>query len=137
MLSCAECPVHHQAVQATTHNRKCCCNSAIEHAQLLVYCTVNFCRESTFLHWDWMNPIPCFIVKDCGDILAPILQHIFNLSFKAGIFPRQWKEVIIVPIFKAGDACLVNNYRPGSLLCSFSKVFEIIVHGRLFISAKR
>ena len=33
---------------------------------------------------------------------------------------------------KSGDKCLINNYRPISLLCIISKVLEKIVHQRLF-----
>jgi hypothetical protein len=36
-----------------------------------------------------------------------------------------------VPVFKSGDAQDMNNYRPISLLCSFSKILEKIVFLRL------
>lgn len=67
--------------------------------------------------------VPNFIVKGCSNLFAPILEHIFNISLSKGIFPSLWKESIVVPIHKTGDTSQVGNYRPVSLLCSFSKVF--------------
>jgi hypothetical protein len=37
----------------------------------------------------------------------------------------------VVPIFKSGNQTDINNYRPISLLCSFSKILEKIVANRL------
>lgn len=76
--------------------------------------------------------IPSFIVKGCADLLSPVLLHIFNLSLRLGKFPSIWKQSVIVPIFKSGDRSIVKNYRPVSLLCSFSKVFEMTLHERLY-----
>ena len=44
-----------------------------------------------------------------------------------GVFPDHLK----VAVFKAGDAQLVTNYRPISILAIFSKIFEKIVCSRL------
>lgn len=78
-----------------------------------------------------VDGIPSFIIKGCGDLFIPILKHIFNLSLSSGVFPSLWKKSVIVPILKSGDASVVTNYRPVSLLCGFSKVFEIVVHTRM------
>lgn len=72
--------------------------------------------------------IPLFIVKGCGDVLAPILTFIFNRSLKDRLFPTAWKFSLVVPIFKDGSALSVSNYRPISLICSFAKVFEKAMH---------
>ena len=44
-----------------------------------------------------------------------------------------WGSIIakIVPIFKNGDKKIVSNYRPISVLSSFSKIFEKIMYVRL------
>jgi hypothetical protein len=57
--------------------------------------------------------------------------HIFNQSLICGIVPNNLKIAKVIPIFKSGDAQDMNNYRPISLLCSFSKVLEKIVFLRL------
>jgi hypothetical protein len=49
----------------------------------------------------------------------------------SGIFPTRLKCAQIVPIFKKGDKEQPTNYRPISLLTSFSKVFEKVIYKRL------
>ena len=63
------------------------------------------------------------------DIVKP-LTHIFNLSLCSGVVPQKMKLAKVVPIFKKGDALLVNNYRPISLLTSLSKILEKLVYSR-------
>jgi hypothetical protein len=45
--------------------------------------------------------------------------------------PQQWKESIIVPIYKKGDMTDCNNYRPISLLSTFYKILSNILLARL------
>ena len=47
--------------------------------------------------------------------------------FKTGYIPQEFKTAKVIPIFKSGERDDYNNYRPISLLSSFSKVFEKIV----------
>jgi hypothetical protein len=63
-------------------------------------------------------------------LIAP-LKHIFTQSLASGIVPDKLKIAKIIPIFKSGDPTDVNNYRPISLLSSFSKILEKIVQTRL------
>jgi hypothetical protein len=64
------------------------------------------------------------------NFLTPLV-HIINLSLTQGVFPQELKLAKVVPMFKSGDARLVKNYRPVSLLSNFSKIFERIIHRRL------
>ena len=48
-----------------------------------------------------------------------------------GVFPDRLKYAIIKPIHKSDDTCEVSNYRPISLLTSFSKIFEMIMQRRI------
>ena len=59
------------------------------------------------------------------------LAHIFNLSLDNGIFPEALKQSRTVPIFKAGDAELCDNYRPISLQNSIAKILEKMVSTQL------
>ena len=59
------------------------------------------------------------------------LSKVINKSFKEGHFPKQLKVARVVPIHKGGAKTDVSNYRPISLLKSFSKVYEKIMHNRI------
>jgi hypothetical protein len=63
-------------------------------------------------------------------ILAP-LTYICNAILNSGIFPDRLKYAIVTPIFKNGDDQERTNYRPISLLTSFSKVVEKLIYTRL------
>jgi hypothetical protein len=63
-------------------------------------------------------------------IVRPLL-HIFNLSFKNGVFPKGLKVAKVVPIFKGGDLSQLVNYRPISILPSVSKILEKIMYNRM------
>lgn len=66
-----------------------------------------------------------------GGVLSRPLVHLINLTFEKGIFPRSLKEAVICPIFKSGDKCDVNCYRPISLLNTLSKIYEMSIKSRL------
>jgi len=51
--------------------------------------------------------------------------------------PQEWKTVIIVPVFKKGQANDMSNYRPISLTCVASKVMERIVVDEILAHFKK
>ena len=71
------------------------------------------------------------ILKQSIHIIANPLTNIINESFSAGIFPDQLKIAKVRPIFKNGDKSEFSNYRPISVLPSFSKIFEKLMYNRL------
>ena len=70
------------------------------------------------------------LTKTIDKIINPI-THIINLTFETGIFPTDFKCAKVIPIFKAGDPSTLNNYRPISLLSSFSKIFEKAMYKKI------
>ena len=58
------------------------------------------------------------IPQDCLliglDALAAPLTEVINCSIESGKFPDKWKEALVVPILKKGDATEMKNYRPVS-----------------------
>ena len=70
------------------------------------------------------------LTKTIDTILNPI-THIINLTFETGIFPTDLKCAKVIPIHKSGDPCLLNNYRPISLLSSFSKILERTMYNKI------
>ena len=59
-------------------------------------------------------------------ISAP-LSKVFNLSLEAGIFPSEWKEANITPLFKKGSRNKPENYRPVSLTSVVCKLLETLI----------
>lgn len=83
------------------------------------------------------DDIPSFIVKDCAGALAGPLAIFFNNCLKAKRFPALWKVAKVCPILKSGNKCQIENYRAVSLLCNFSKVFEIVIYDRIYFAVHR
>ena len=73
------------------------------------------------------------IVKISIDYISSPLTHIFNVCISEGIFPQKMKNSIIKPIYKNKNQYELCNYRPISILCQISKIFEKIIHQRFNI----
>jgi len=56
-------------------------------------------------------------------ILSP-LTYIFNKILSTGIFPKRLKFSEVRPLYKKGSTAEFSNYRPFSLLVSFSKIID-------------
>ena len=76
--------------------------------------------------------IPMSIIKESIQIISGPLAHIMNLSIAHGVVPDQMKIARVVPLFKADGQSLFTNYRPVSVLPSFSKFLERIIYNRLY-----
>ena len=72
------------------------------------------------------------VIKYSKDLILVPLTHIINLSFTQGVVPNSLKIAHITPIYKSGDSEKVDNYRPISLLTTFSKIYEKIMYIRLY-----
>ena len=62
--------------------------------------------------------ILALFLKNCCNILAAPLHHIFNCSLDQGHFPSCWKSSYLKPILKSGDPHDITNYRPIAVLCA-------------------
>ena len=72
------------------------------------------------------------LIKRAGPTLIKSLRLMVNQMLFTGIFPDSLKISKVKPLFKAGDPVLISNYRPISLLPSFSQIFEDIIFRQLF-----
>ena len=72
------------------------------------------------------------LLKFSSPFIHSPLTHICNKSLSLGIFPDRLKYSEIKPLFKKGDRHNISNYRPISILTSFSKVLEKAVHFQLY-----
>jgi hypothetical protein len=78
-----------------------------------------------------IDQIPINIMKKCITHVAEPLSALINSSFRLGRVPDSLKIARVCPIFKSEADNIFSNYRPISVLPSFSKVFEKVVHCRL------
>jgi hypothetical protein len=69
--------------------------------------------------------------KYSGDTIIDFLVKLFNKLFDQGVYPEQWKESIIMPLFKKGDINNTNNYRGISLCNISSKLYSTVINKRL------
>jgi hypothetical protein len=78
-----------------------------------------------------LDDTPGFITKRCLTILLPLLEHIFNLSIPQQHFATQWKQAVILPVYKKVTSASVQNCKPEPLLNNFSKVFKFNTHTQM------
>ena len=69
------------------------------------------------------DEIPVKTLKISLPFIESPLTYICNRMLSTGIFPMRLKFSQISPVFKKGKKTEISNYRPISLLTSFSKVF--------------
>jgi hypothetical protein len=77
------------------------------------------------------NQISLRITKLSAPYISSPFSYICNKILQCGVFPERLKYSIIKPIHKKGDISLLANYRPVSLLTSFSKIVERVMNNRL------
>lgn len=77
------------------------------------------------------NGMSMTLLKNIYPFIKTPFLHICNLSFTTGVFPDRMKTAKVIPLFKAGNKQMFNNYRPVSLLCQFSKILEKLFDSRL------
>ena len=65
-------------------------------------------------------------------IISFFLSELFNLCLSTGTYPDLMKVAEVIPIFKKGQKDKLTNYRPISLLSQFNKIFEKLLHSRIY-----
>lgn len=72
--------------------------------------------------------IPSIFWKKVGHSLSPFLSFLFTRMIEENYVPPEWKCADIIPIYKGkGKQSDISNYRPISLTCSLSKIFETVI----------
>jgi hypothetical protein len=75
--------------------------------------------------------VPAELVKAGGSALASLLTKLFNLAWTSGERPSQWRQGVVVSIFKKGSRTDPGNYRPITLLPVLDKLFMTVLTKRL------
>ena len=79
------------------------------------------------------NSIPNMILHMIKTVIAEPLAKILNLSFETGIYIDKLKISRVIPIYKEkGNNLPTENFRPISLLSNINKIFEKIMHKRIY-----
>ena len=71
------------------------------------------------------------LLKYGGSGMVDLLQQLFSVIWREEIVPPQWREGLIVNLFKKGDKEDPGNYRGITLLSVVGKVFCKIINDRL------
>ena len=73
-----------------------------------------------------LDPAPTQLIKECLDVLVPVITRIINQSFENGYVPKSLKLAAVTPLLKKVDliAEILKNFRPISNLPFLSKVLE-------------
>ena len=73
-----------------------------------------------------VDGIPPKLLMETVEQISIPLARVFNLSLK-GVFPVEWKEANIIPLFKKGSRNKSENYRPVSLTSVICKLLQRLI----------
>ena len=71
------------------------------------------------------------LLKYGGSGMVDLLEQLFSVIWQEEMVPRQWRDGLIVNIFKKGDREDPGNYRGITLVSVVGKVFCKILNNRL------
>ena len=93
---------------------------------------LKFLRSVKIAKATGLDKISNKILKLAAPVIYKSLTDLFNFSITSGEFPSDWKVAKVCPLFKSGEKCNANNYRPISVLPSIARVFEIILFEQIY-----
>ena len=79
-----------------------------------------------------INTLSTKLLKENSSALADPISYIFNNIISIGQYPDILKIACVTAVFKTGDKQNANNYRPISTLPLLNKIFEKLLHTRLY-----
>jgi len=77
------------------------------------------------------DQIPAKLIKAVGRTISSEIHKLINSIWNKTELPEEWKESIIVSIYKNGNKTDCSNYRGISLLPTTNKILSNILLSRL------
>ena len=75
-----------------------------------------------------LDPIPTYLLKNCCNVLCPIITKLVNMSLEEGRVPENWKLALLKPLLKkAGMDLVLENFRPVNNLPFVAKVTKKVL----------
>ena len=76
-----------------------------------------------------LDPMPTWLLKQCGDCIIPVMTNVINMSLTQGVVPICFKKAHVQPLLKRSirDADCLKNYRPMSNLPFVCKQTQQVV----------
>lgn len=112
-------------------NETTSCNSSFSFGKIAPIDVQSAIDELKGTSGEGLDGIENRYLKLTSHILMYPLADLFNLSLSTCELPVIWKCARITPLYKGGDVLDINNYRPISIICSISKVFEKLIYKQL------
>lgn len=72
------------------------------------------------------------MINFCLPKLARHITHVVNCCLESGYFPQLWKTSVVIPIPKVNNPVNFSDLRPISLVPTFVKIIEKVVHRQLY-----
>ena len=66
--------------------------------------------------------------KAGGEMVVDWVAKVFNIVWREGVGPSDWKNAVIVPVYKKGSMLDCTNYRGISLMSVVGKVFARVLN---------
>jgi len=71
------------------------------------------------------------MLKAGGEVVVKWLVMLFNMIWRVGVAPSDWRKAQIIPIYKKGSRLECSNYRGISLLSVVGKVYARVLNDRV------
>lgn len=85
-----------------------------------IQCALKLLKKSNAIGADGIMPS---LIRECEQLICILLEHLFKLCIRDGVFPSAFKTSVVTPLHKGGIKCF-DNLRPISVPCFLGKIFE-------------
>ena len=84
-------------------------------------------RQAKYNFSSGPNSIPSIFLLKFASVLVFLDPSFLILQYNLSKLPDDWKHTLVIPVYKKGEASVVNSYRPISLTCPLCKVMGSII----------